>query len=113
MSNDAYKEVHDPLATEFGLLTLNEETTSEYHSLTRFFLQNATVEQALGTIDVSFRYMLSKHSNRAWVSLYRVRTSAEQAIKDLNTRFLENGVGYAFVATGYPRLIRKDSELLH
>ena len=112
-SNEAYKEVHDLLATEFGLLTLSEKTTSKYHSLTRFFLHNANVEQALDAIDVSFRYMLFKHSNRAWVSTHHVTTSAEQAIKDLNTRFLENGVGYAFVATEYPRLIRKDSELLH
>jgi hypothetical protein len=101
------------LATEFGMFSFRKRQESGQTALIEFFMNGADTEQALDIIDLSFRVMVREHSNRAWSSLYRVSGSSSEAIVDLNQRFLEHRVGYAFVEGDEPRLIRKDSEYLH
>jgi hypothetical protein len=78
--------------------------------LANFFLQEANVEHWLDAIELSCRTMQAvgngyEYRTRAWTKL-----RPDEAIADLNHRFLEHGVGYQY-ASG--KIIRYDSQFLH
>jgi hypothetical protein len=95
-----------------GLFSLGDTYQSyDREVLVKFFAEQASTEQALDIIDLSFRFILFMHKKRSdWAGLFKVTATAGEAISDLNERFLQHGVGYAFVHDG---LIRKDNEHLH
>jgi AbiJ-like protein len=95
--NPAYRILHEMLATEFGMFSFRKRQESDQTALIDFFINGADTEQALDMIDLSFRVIFREHWNKAWASLYRVSISSSEAIADLNQRFLEHGVWYAFV----------------
>jgi AbiJ N-terminal domain 4 len=111
-NNPAYKYLHDTLATEFGYFHFPKSLLGDAPALINFFTNDATTEQALDMIDVCFRFVIhfsSQNNQMVW----SIEISSDEAIADLNTRFLEHGVGYAFIGGESPQLIRKDNEHLH
>lgn len=108
LANPAYTELCRDLANEFGMSALGRELDCR-DRLTSFF-STATTDQALDVIDLSFRRMSSFQSDHAAAAFFEVVTPFKRAIDDLNTRFLEHGLGYAFVDG---RLVKKDNEHLH
>lgn len=112
-ANPAYVYLHENMACEFGLFSFPNISNRHDAAIIDFFTTQATIQQALDMIDVSFRYAIVMHNNEDWKEMYKVRLSSEDAISDLNTRLLEHGVGYAFVVGETPGLIRKDNEYLH
>ncbi len=76
----------------------------------------ASTEQALDIIQFSFQLINAYKASVSYNSRrsFSVKVSATGAIEELNERFLEHGIGYAFVAAEQPgKLIRKDKEFLH
>jgi hypothetical protein len=112
-NNPAYRDLHESLATEFGVFSVPNALHGHANAIVEFFCEDATTEQALDMIDVSFKDIITWHRNQQWASLYRAQMRPHEAIQDLNQRFMEHGVGYAFVTGQLPQLIKKDNEHLH
>lgn len=103
-----YENLHSALAHEYGVFTLGLGS-NDYVRMVDFFCKKATSEESLDFIELAFSIF------RNWTMTrnepYGVRSRAlANAIPELDTRFLEHGVGYSFVDG---KIIRKDSEILH
>jgi hypothetical protein len=111
--NPAYVELHKTFAREFSLFTFPAFVQDHKLALIDFFVNHATVEQAIDMIDVSMKFAITTHSNYRWKETFRAQTSPADAIDELNSRLLEHSVGYEFVIGTSPQFIRRDSEHLH
>jgi len=111
--NPVYRKLEEDLAAEFGLFSLGNKLRGTQEAFISFFVESATTEQALDMIEMSFRILIYASQQYNWKDSWEQRISAEEAIEDLNTRFLENSIGYTFVTGESPQLIRKDNEHLH
>lgn len=78
-----------------------------------FFTEEATTEQALDIIDLSFRLIVILNKNPRWKDAYNIVIESEAAIEELNRRFLEHGLGHSCLSGDEAQLIRKDNEHLH
>lgn len=113
LSSDAYNFIYKTLCKEYGLLSLNNnhrEANSE--AILNFFLNCEDIEKSLDVIEILFRIIqiyISKNYHN-----YKDNTSSSQdpndAIKELNHRFKESGVGYQFESG---EIIRVDSNIIH
>jgi hypothetical protein len=110
-----WKAIHSILSVEFGKKTLLDDDFQRFCDSYRvefYFEKQATLDDSLDIIEIVFKFMIKAKE------LYRQRNyhelqlccEPEQAIKDLNTRFLENAVGFALEQG---KIIRLDNELLH
>jgi hypothetical protein len=110
----AYQAVVDALCREYGVFALAKlegyRDRDYLVELANFLLQQADHEKILDAVELSFRLIDS--CTRSWDFLHRVNASeaADAAIEELNSRFLEHGVGFRFEQGD---IIRVDSELLH
>lgn len=113
--NPAYYRLHKSLAAEFGMLHFPGALTNHNPAalFMDFFISQADTDQALDMIDLSFQYAVLHNSDREWKSKFDVTIASEQAISDLNIRFLEHGLGYEFIGGEVPQLIKKNNEHLH
>ncbi len=110
-----YEFVVNTLCREYGVFSLpgtreNYGDRNYIEELADFFLQEENIEKALDAVELSF--VLIDSYTREHVYLYRHDASkrADNAIKELNNRFKEHGVGYQFTNG---KIIRTDSELIH
>ena len=111
-ANRAYSFIVEILHKEYGVFQLPgaDFRDSPHNELIHFFLKESDVERVLDAVELSFRVidiMTRKHAY-----LYRSNGSelADAAIEELNTRFREHAVGYAFESG---EIIRVDSQFLH
>lgn len=106
-----YEVVHDILAREYGVFSLSD-TGDKEDDLVKFFLTTADHEKALDVVEVFFkaieRVCGDYNSYRAWVE--NIKATPEEAVAELNARFLEHGIGYRYESQ---EIIRVDSEFLH
>ena len=95
-----YDRIADILCQEYGYFQLpgEEYPHSRYQELVIFFLSVEDVERVLDAIEISFRYI----QNASQI--------ADRAVKELNARFREHGVGFQFLGG---EIIRVDSEYVH
>jgi hypothetical protein len=109
--NTKYDQLTQVIATEFGLFNLcaHKRGETQRDDLVEFFVK-ATAEQALDMIDLTFGLAPIAHQDRTWKVVHRIKVAPDTAIAELNDRFMQHGVGYAFVNG---ELLRKDSEHLH
>jgi hypothetical protein len=113
-TENAYKFIVDTLCREYGLFHLGASTgygRRDYlGELVNFMLQQEDHEQILDAVELSFQ--LINGFTRRFEFLHRENASklADNAIGELNSRFLEHGVGYRIEED---EVIRVDSELLH
>ena len=112
----AYKAVVDILCREYGVFSL--PGTREHYGarnyieeLANFFLQEKEVEKVLDVVEVTFLGIVNLHKTygHEWSREEAIK-KADTAIKELNNRFKEHGVGYQFTNG---KIIRTDSELIH
>lgn len=110
----AYKLIVEVLCREYGVFSLR--ASSDYGDrnyrteLANFVLRESDVEKILDAVELSFR--LVDRFTREYRYLRRDNASqlADDAIKELNARFQEHGIGYRLEEG---EIVRVDSELLH
>jgi hypothetical protein len=92
---DVYTSVFDTLCREYGRFSLADVNRNDSQGqVLNFILQTRpeevidTVELIFQTIDKTIRDISDYTDNTV------VKTSPDEAIKDLNERFRENGIGY-------------------
>ena len=107
---DAYKFVSETLCREYGIFKL--DNSDRYSSsVVNYFLHNIDNDKSIDLIELCFNVInkIVREDNN-----YRRNTdqrmSPDDAINELNVRFREHGVGYAFESN---EIIRIDSTLVH
>ncbi|MYN68209.1 MAG: hypothetical protein F4X11_24860 [Acidobacteria bacterium] len=110
-----YKAIVDILCREYGVFRLPEEHHDHgermyLQELVNFFLQEKNVERSLDVVELCFRVI--DQGTRDWRYMRRSNASgvADDALREINERFQEHGVGYCF-QNG--RIVRIDSQLIH
>ena len=100
----AYDFIHETLCREYGLFRLSEDDDPNddfgFTAVCNFLLATQDTEKVIDVIEVSFQY----------VDRYDSNIRPEEAIKELNYRFREHGVGYQYESG---MIIRVDSEFIH
>ena len=110
-NNEGWKIIHDSVAHEHGVFKL-AEGSNPFHSCKIFLLNSHSVDLVLDLIEFGFWYI---HSETRQFGVHErakrgICETADEAIKELNERFKQAGVGYQF-EDGY--MLRIDSELIH
>ena len=111
-SNIFWETIHDTIAKEVGLFYLGKVEQSTDNRCIQYFL-GASTEDALDIIELSFR-VIDGFVRKKLPDLYPqgcgISLLPDAAIKDLNQRFKEHGIGYQY---GNGILFRIDSQFLH
>src|SRR6185295_19378504 len=112
-----YNFINDALCREYGTFCLSDDAMdTPFEAVTAHLLKAKDVDVALNVIELSFKCIEVFTSKYQYQSYAHPKATPEQAIAELNARFLEHGVGYQYEAgqdgeSG--QLIRKDSEIIH
>ena len=103
----AYKFIRDTLCREYGVFELNNTRGGVLVEVQDFILEEGNAERVLDAVELCFRLVdrVVRKNNHGYGSL-----SADDAIEELNARFAEHAVGYAYENGG---IMRVDSRLLH
>jgi hypothetical protein len=111
--NPIYQQLEENLAAEFGLFSLGNKVLGLPNIIVKYFMESADTEQALDMIEMSFQLVIRANITDQWRFSWKPTITSQEAVRDLNQRFLEHGVGYAFIDGESPQLIRKDNDHLH
>ena len=106
---EVFKNIHDILCREYGLLYLTERRDSVIESVHKFLLGTEETVKAIDVIELSFRYIDNYVRNNLGV-FPASKISPDEAIATLNDRFQEHRVGYQYKSG---QIIRVDSEFVH
>ncbi len=111
-ARNAYEFIHKALCKEYGVFTLKQHARSDGEAVLDYFLNCKDYERCLDIIEICFRLIENYVADN--YRSYKQHTTSSQdpddAIKELNSRFKESGVGYQFEAG---ELIRVDSQFIH
>ena len=105
-----YKHIVDVLRREYGVFHLSENNDDYIDELIDFFLEENEVEKALDAIELSFSLIDELAGEGQYLNRSDDSEKADEAIEELNYRFMEHGIGYQF---SNRQIIRMDSELIH
>jgi hypothetical protein len=104
-----YRGILEQLARHFGTQKVaNGEVLEQI--LANFLLQESNVERWLDAVELSCRTMQAVGSNYNYKMGASTKLTPDEAIADLNHRFLQHGVGYQYVSG---KIVRYDSQFLH
>ena len=103
-----FKNIHDILCREYGLLYLTERRDSVIESVHKFLLGTEETVKAIDVIELSFRRIDNYVRNQ--LGVFYAKISPDEAIAELNHRFQEHRVGYQYESG---QIIRIDSEFIH
>jgi hypothetical protein len=111
-ANKWWSYIHDALAREQGVFHLAGDPYSYADERCRTYLMTADTSGALDIIDLSFRVVdkVIRATDQYATHRARISQSADEAIEELNHRFLEHGVGYQYIEG---TLVRVDSQFVH
>ncbi len=105
-----YQTIIDVLCEEYGVFRL-EEGHHPVEVLSNFLLREHNIDRVLDVIELSFQAIdRVVRNDRNYGLLAGSDITADMAIEELNTRFIEHGVGYQYVSG---EIVKKDSEFLH
>ena len=110
-NNQGWVLIHNAVAREHGVFKLADGFKIDDLCAT-YLLNSTSIEAALDLIEVSFRYIdeIARDFNTDHRQSLGITLAANDAIDELNERFLRAGVGYRFEEG---MIIRIDSELVH
>jgi len=101
--------IHDMLAREMGVFALTDDQYEGYSEIRcKNFLLNASTNEALDIIELSFRCIQIRHELMSWQEMPSF--GVDDAKAELNYRFREHGVGYQFEGG---EIVRVDSQYVH
>ena len=109
-----YKNIVSALRREYGVFELLKKQVNESHSfgieLFNFVLQEPSIERVLDAVELACRYIdkVARYPN--YRGRHTAGREAEQALAEINSRFLEHGVGFRYECD---QIIRVDSEIVH
>ena len=114
--DEIWKVIHSTLCEEHGKKTLLEDSYGSryYYSykVEHYFEKLTNVDEMLDLLEIVFRII--EKTPKILQQHYHLHLNGnyipEQAIKDLNARFLENGIGFEYQGEN---IIRVDNTLLH
>jgi Domain of unknown function (DUF7014)/AbiJ N-terminal domain 4 len=109
-ANTIYKTIHDALCREYGIFSLIEDPNGNYAKSVFDFLLVTDAEKVIDLIELSFKMVVYLADNYGYHHNAKVSISAVEALTELNSRFLEHGIGYQFESG---EIIRMDSKLAH
>lgn len=121
-ARQVYEFLNQKLSYEYGKFTLDQSedySNSDYHrsrndfydvtTVINFFLGTDDMERAIDVIELSFRYIdQDVRYNRN--GYFNPSISPDDAIKELNDRFREHGVGYQYESR---QIVKIDSQIIH
>ncbi|MET0466894.1 MAG: hypothetical protein ABW007_27280 [Chitinophagaceae bacterium] len=111
LASDLYEQIHNTLCREYGVFRLNKGSSRTWSGeVSNYFLTCGDTEKALDVIELVFHGIEVVTGDGDYRAQTEPTLTPDEAVAELNTRFLEHGVGYHFEAG---QLIRKDSELIH
>ena len=104
-----YRFINDSLCREYGTFSLVKNHSQSYErDIATYFLEADSIDNLLDVVEVTFKIIDVYLRNARLPS--QLKISSDDAINELNARFLEHGVGYQYESG---QLIRKDSEIIH
>ena len=109
-THEAYKFIHFALCREYGELSLIEGAKTYKYSINKFLLTEQKYGHILDTIELTFQHIEKVAGDYAYRATYDPSISPEEAVQELNYRFLENGIGYQFESG---KIIRLDNTFTH
>lgn len=112
-AQELYKFIYNTFCRRHGIFKINEDFIESYQEqLFNCLLKTESFEEAMDIIELSFSYIykIIKGDFYSYKSATQPKIEPDEAIKQLNDRFKENGIGYSFV--GY-KILRIDSEYTH
>jgi Domain of unknown function (DUF7014)/AbiJ N-terminal domain 4 len=109
-SNRHWVLIHETICREKGVITLGGGTTPIEQCVD--YVLRAPTEDALDIIELSFRVIdvLVRKLPEYAASASGVKQTPDDAIDELNHRFLEHGIGYQYVNG---KIVRVDSQYIH
>lgn len=107
-----YEYIRDTLREEFGVFELvpHSKRWQPNEELEAFFEQSTEPDKLLDQVELTFRLIEDHTDEQRYRQFVRTRMTAAESVEELNTRFLEHGIGYQY-ESGF--IIRADSTLLH
>ena len=108
----AYDFIAKILCEEYGLFQLPGEKhpNNRYAELAGFVLREADIERVLDAVEISFKYVDKLTRSYDYLRRNKASQIADDAVKELNHRFKEHGVGFQYEDG---KIVRVDSEYLH
>lgn len=106
---DVYREILEQLARHFGTQKLADGEILE-QILANFLLREPNIERWLDAVELSCRMMQTVGGSYEYKLRASTKLAPDEAIADLNHRFLGHGVGYQYVSG---KIVRYDSQFLH
>jgi hypothetical protein len=109
---EIYKAIHDTLIREYGKFRLGGEYDSDKESVLNFLLQTQNTDEIIDVVELSFKYInyFIRDHYQEYAEFTKIQIKPEEAVSELNDRFKENGIGYAFEGD---KIIRIDSSYIH
>lgn len=109
----AYAIIVETLRREYGVFCLPGDQSRDddrRSELCSYLLKETAVERVIDAIELSFRLVNNATRDFGYLHRNEADRQASAAIAELNARFREHGVGYAFESG---EIIRIDSQLIH
>jgi hypothetical protein len=103
-----FGDVHQFLCREFGMFDLISSEMEPRAQVTQFFLNFISVDECLDVVELVFAMIDTFVRDHA--DYFRAKVSPDDAIRELNTRFKEHGVGFQY---SNRQILRIDSEVMH
>ena len=112
ISEEYCKEVIKILCKEYGLFELTRRYGDNYEHLFNYFLEEENTENALNVVELCFRFIdnVARKDRRIFIELRTRPESIDDAIKELNDRFKEEGFGYKYESG---MIIKVTTEITH
>ena len=112
ITNQVYADIHKILCKEYGVFSLQKHGNSNFTAIYDYFLNEDNHERCLDIIELSFKFIDINVRKNGWnfKNAAGVTQCPDDAINELNSRFMESGIGYQFQSG---ELIRVDSHYIH
>lgn len=111
---DTYQKIVSALRREYGVFELVKKPVHERHNfaleLFNFLLQEQSVERVLDAVELACRYIDKVARAPYYRGRHIANDEADEALNEINSRFLEHGVGFRYE---YDQIVRVDSEVVH
>ena len=107
---EGFQNIHNILCREYGKFSLQEYRKGYIDDVLNFMLQTDDIEQVLDVVELIFKFINDRDNEVFLKTNYSSKISPNDASKELNIRFRENGVGYQYESG---EIIRVDSQIIH